>query len=250
MPAVDTSYPPSERLPRYMVCTVTERPTPAAGLQTEFWVTAAAPSPHDSGGQTVIQTSDGGKLQGFRIGQTLCETISHGISPKDPYRFRATQYIANMALLGWSPTVRRQLNLQRWSDPAVAELEDGGRALEAETTMATMAVSGSFFSPDSPTEILSGRLRPIRNTILDSIIPTLCSNGDGDSGPTRISPEHLSATLRAGSMAMRVMHRHLTEQPFDETGVRSATVIADQDKPLLTVRVGNVAAFYSLSTRR
>lgn len=50
----------------------------------------------------------------------------------DGYRFHDVFHLACAAVLGWSPVSRRNLNLKRRSEPAVDEVEDGGRAIVTE----------------------------------------------------------------------------------------------------------------------
>lgn len=47
----------------------------------------------------------------------------------DGYRFHDVLHLANVAMLGWSPTVRGLMHRKRKSNPEVDEVEDGGRAI-------------------------------------------------------------------------------------------------------------------------
>lgn len=55
----------------------------------------------------------------------------------DDYRFHDVFHLSYAAHLGWSPTLRRLLNVKRKSDPAVDEVQDGARAVLIEEGITT-----------------------------------------------------------------------------------------------------------------
>lgn len=50
----------------------------------------------------------------------------------DGYRFHDIFHLAYVAILGWSPVFRKHINRKRKSNPAIDEVEDGGRAAAIE----------------------------------------------------------------------------------------------------------------------
>ncbi len=59
-----------------------------------------------------------------RIGDKLTDNAYDD----DGYRFHDVMHLAHLAVLGWSPVMRRLLNRKRKSNPTVDEVEDGARA--------------------------------------------------------------------------------------------------------------------------
>lgn len=58
----------------------------------------------------------------------LGDQLSNNAYDDDGYRFHDVFHLAHMAVLGWSPVVRRLLKRKRKSNPSVDEVEDGARA--------------------------------------------------------------------------------------------------------------------------
>jgi NTP pyrophosphatase (non-canonical NTP hydrolase) len=50
----------------------------------------------------------------------------------DGYRFHDVFHLAYVAVLGWSPVIRKNFNRKRKSNPSIDEVEDGGRAAAIE----------------------------------------------------------------------------------------------------------------------
>lgn len=69
-------------------------------------------------------------------GQVICEVdgkpagdpLTDNAYADDGYRFHDVFHFAYVAVLGWSPTIRKLLQWKRRSDPIVDSVEDGGRA--------------------------------------------------------------------------------------------------------------------------
>lgn|GEM_PF-1159965 len=59
----------------------------------------------------------------------------------DGYRFHDVFHISYMAILGWSPVLRKQLNRKRKSHPKIDEVEDGGRATAIEEGISALIFS-------------------------------------------------------------------------------------------------------------
>lgn len=56
----------------------------------------------------------------------------------DGYRFHDVFHLANAAVLGWSPCLRRMLRRKRKSEPRVDEVEDGARAIVLEEAVVAL----------------------------------------------------------------------------------------------------------------
>jgi hypothetical protein len=56
----------------------------------------------------------------------------------DGYRFHDVFHLANAAVLGWSPCLRRMLRAKRKSDKRVDEIEDGARAIVLEEAVVAL----------------------------------------------------------------------------------------------------------------
>ncbi len=61
-------------------------------------------------------------------GEPLGDTLTDNAYDPDGYRFHDVFHLALVAVLGWSPVVRKLMQRKRRSRPEVDEVEDGGRA--------------------------------------------------------------------------------------------------------------------------
>jgi len=78
----------------------------------------------------VVQSGENGRVT-MRVvgtGNVLGDPLSDNAYEDDGYRFHDVFHLAHVAVLGWSPVIRKLLNLKRKSDPTVDEVEDGARA--------------------------------------------------------------------------------------------------------------------------
>ena len=82
------------------------------------------------GNQQLVRTYWGSK----QMGQALTDNAHHN----DGYRFHDIFHLACAAVLGWSPVVRRNLDLKRRSDLTIDEVEDGGRAIVIEEAISAL----------------------------------------------------------------------------------------------------------------
>ena len=105
----DESYPPNERLPRQM--------------------------------EVTISSDSQGKTQMFVDGKQVGNDLTDNRYDDDDYRFHDVFHLAYMAVLGWSPVMRRLLRHKRKSQTKVDEVEDGGRASVIEEGIAAMVFS-------------------------------------------------------------------------------------------------------------
>ena len=106
---LDEDYPLEERLPRRMDVTLNE------------------------GGSGIVRMY----INGTQVGDDLRDNRYED----DGYRFHDVFHLAYASALGWSPVLRALLKRKRKSDPAVDEVEDGGRARVIEEGIAAMVFS-------------------------------------------------------------------------------------------------------------
>ena len=106
---LDEDYPPEERLPRRMDVTINE------------------------GGSKVVRMY----IDGTQVGDDLRDNRYED----DGYRFHDVFHLTYASVLGWSPVLRALLKRKRKSNPAVDEVEDGGRARVIEEGIAAMVFS-------------------------------------------------------------------------------------------------------------
>jgi len=138
----DTNYPVSEQLPRH--------------FQVHFGYTDA------EGRSKVVVTDD----RGERIGNPLSDNAFEG----DGYRFHDAYHFTFAAMLGWSPVTRRNFKRKRKSNPAVDDVEDGGRGWVIEEGIAALsfayAMENDFFtSTDHVDESLLKAVRALTATV-------------------------------------------------------------------------------------
>jgi NTP pyrophosphatase (non-canonical NTP hydrolase) len=62
-------------------------------------------------------------------GKSVGNKLRDNAYEDDGYRFHDVFHLGNIALLGWSPTLRGLMRKKRRSDPTVDDVEDGGRAI-------------------------------------------------------------------------------------------------------------------------
>ena len=106
---LDEEFPPEERLPRRMAVTINE------------------------GGSKVVRMY----IDGVQVGDDLRDNRYED----DGYRFHDVFHLTYASVLGWSPVLRALLKRKRKSNPAVDEVEDGGRARVIEEGIAAMVFS-------------------------------------------------------------------------------------------------------------
>jgi NTP pyrophosphatase (non-canonical NTP hydrolase) len=95
----DEEYPESEQLPRELKVSVAEEEV--------------------------------GKIARLRLlpeGVLIGDQLTDNAYEDDGYRYHDVMHLAHMAVLGWSPVLRRFLKRKRKSNPTIDDVEDGGRA--------------------------------------------------------------------------------------------------------------------------
>lgn len=110
---LDTTYPATERIPRYFSVEIREEEKRENGIVQSQVVT-------------------------FVDGEPVGDPLTDNSYKNDGYRFHDIFHYAYAAVLGWSPITRRILQCKRKSDPCVDEVEDGARAAAIEEAVSAM----------------------------------------------------------------------------------------------------------------
>jgi NTP pyrophosphatase (non-canonical NTP hydrolase)/uncharacterized protein YdcH (DUF465 family) len=113
-PLFDTTYSQAEQLPRTAIFRFEDL---------------------DIEGQKVVRISLAGRTDG--VGDKLTDNAY----VDDGYRFHDAFHLANAAVLGWSPVLRKLLGCKRKSNADVDNVEDGGRAQVIEEGIAALVFS-------------------------------------------------------------------------------------------------------------
>ena len=79
-----------------------------------------------------------GRVQMYFNGEALGDPLSDNAHEEDGYRFHDVFHLAYMAVLGWSPVIRKLLGKKRKSDTKIDEVEDGARAGIIEEAISAM----------------------------------------------------------------------------------------------------------------
>lgn len=105
----DEDYPSSEQIPRAIDITFVE----------------AIESPNDSTDPLPV-------VRIYRDAGAVGDPLDDNSYDNDDYRYHDAMHIAHMAVLGWSPIMRRLLGAKRRSRPDINRIQDGGRAAVIE----------------------------------------------------------------------------------------------------------------------
>lgn len=79
-----------------------------------------------------------GKIGMFYQGKQIGNDLTDNAYEEDGYRFHDVFHLAFMAILGWSPVIRKLLGKKRKSNKTVDEVEDGARAGIIEEAISVM----------------------------------------------------------------------------------------------------------------
>jgi NTP pyrophosphatase (non-canonical NTP hydrolase) len=113
--------------------------------------------------ETEERTDRGEVLQRVRMYRgtdAVGDPLDDNSERDDDYRYHDVFHLAHMAVLGWSPVLRKLLDVKRSSNPVVDRVQDGGRAIAIEEGLTayvfTMALEHSFFAnlPHVPPSVL------------------------------------------------------------------------------------------------
>ena len=68
------------------------------------------------------------KIRMLFNGSQIGDDLTDNANDPDGYRFHDIFHLAYVAVLGWSPVIRKLMSKKRRSDPQIDEVQDGGRA--------------------------------------------------------------------------------------------------------------------------
>jgi len=125
---IEERCPATERFPRRLVFRFTERPEGERRL-TCLNLVEANPNAFPNG---PVLGDDGKPRSGFRVGEQFGDCLTDNAHTEDGYRFHDAIHLGFLAVLGWSPIIRRLLLLKRRYRRDLDENEDGARAAYAE----------------------------------------------------------------------------------------------------------------------
>lgn len=89
----------------------------------------------------VTQTVDPDSLATVRLtidGQSYGDPLNDNTMFDDGYRFHDVLHLVHVAMLGWSPTMRRLMKRKRKSQPVIDHAEDGARATTVDEGVVEM----------------------------------------------------------------------------------------------------------------
>lgn len=124
IPKFDAEYPEIERFPRRLVFRFTEEVVASAPAVASMTLVEASPNPFLGIAPT--------EKVGFIVGAQLGDSVTDNSRRVDGYRYHDALHLAFVAVLGWSPIMRRLLKLKRRSSVATDRDQDGARAAYAE----------------------------------------------------------------------------------------------------------------------
>jgi NTP pyrophosphatase (non-canonical NTP hydrolase) len=120
LPRLDADFPEQERFPDALTVTFSEfKDTRADGVLLD-------------------------KVRMVRGNDSIGDVLDDNSQDPDDYRFHDVMHLAHMAVLGWSPVMRKLLGCKRRSDPDVNRIQDGGRAVAVEEGLAAYVFSVSL----------------------------------------------------------------------------------------------------------
>lgn len=127
-----TGCPATQRFPRRLVFRFEEVCEPGSGPTARITILEASPNAFPDG----PEKEDGKIVAGFKVGEQLGDDLTDNSQRPDGYRFHDAIHMGFLAVLGWSPILRRLLKLKRKYAPSIDENQDGARAAFAEEGLA------------------------------------------------------------------------------------------------------------------
>ncbi len=85
-----------------------------------------------------VSGEGGTKIRTFIDGVKIGDDLTDNADDADGYRFHDVFHLSYVAILGWSPVIRKLLGRKRKSNPKVDEVQDGGRAQVIDEAVAAL----------------------------------------------------------------------------------------------------------------
>jgi MazG C-terminal domain len=146
---IESECPATERFPRRLVFRFTER-VEDGKPSTCLRLIEAEPNAFPHG--PIVDESGKPRL-GFRVGEQFGDCLTDNAHTEDGYRFHDAIHLGFLAILGWSPIIRRLLLLKRKYRADFDANEDGARAAYAEeglsAILARLAEKRNSFATES-----------------------------------------------------------------------------------------------------
>ncbi len=100
-------------------------------------------------------------------GKQFGDDLTDNAHTKDGYGYHDVIHLAFVAILGWSPLVRKMLGVKRKSNEKIDQVEDGGRAIATEEGVSTMifAYVRDYNFMEGKSSVSTGLLRMIKNMV-------------------------------------------------------------------------------------
>lgn len=88
---------------------------------------------------TEVEVGDGTKIRATVDGKQIGDDLTDNADDPDGYRFHDIFHLAYVAVLGWSPVIRKLLRRKRKNDQKIDEIQDGGRAQVIDEAVSALA---------------------------------------------------------------------------------------------------------------
>jgi hypothetical protein len=125
---IEEGCPTTERFPHRLVFRFAERSKDGRPVMC-LTLIEARPNPFPDG---PVRGEDGKPKSGFTVGEQFGDCLTDNAHTEDGYCFHDAIHLGFLAVLGWSPIIRRLLLLKRKYRTDFDENEDGARAAYAE----------------------------------------------------------------------------------------------------------------------
>jgi NTP pyrophosphatase (non-canonical NTP hydrolase) len=119
-------------------------------------------------------------------GRQFGDDLTDNAHVKDGYGYHDVIHLAFAAVLGWSPLVRKMLQLKRKSDQKVDQIEDGGRAIATEEGLSAMifAYARDYNFLEGKSSVSTELLRMTKNMV-NHLEVSVCTPGEWEQAIVR-----------------------------------------------------------------
>jgi len=119
------------------------------------------------------------KVRVMYKGQPFGDDLSDNAYYRDGYGYHDVIHLAFVAVLGWSPLVRKMLGAKRKDDEQVDQVEDGGRAIATEEGLSAMifAYARDYSFLEGKSSVSTELLRMVKNMV-GHLEVSVCTAGE------------------------------------------------------------------------